>query len=104
MADIEIEVIPDEERKRRVSELLPDSDDRMRLTPAIFRRAEELEKLGFKPADAVHVAAAEASEADVLLTCDDRLLRRGRRLRKKLRIEIENPIHWLQEHADAPDT
>ena len=47
---------------------------------------------------------ATRPEADVLLTCDDRLLRRGRRLRKKLRIEIENPIHWLQEHADAPDT
>jgi hypothetical protein len=47
----------------------------MRLTPATFARAAELERLGFQPADALHVAAAEALGADVLLSCEDRPLR-----------------------------
>ena len=38
-------------------------------------RAEHLHEMGFGVADAAHVAFAEAS-AQVLITCDDRLLRR----------------------------
>ena len=36
---------------------------------------EDADQLGFKPADAAHVAAAEQAEADVLLSCDDRMCR-----------------------------
>jgi hypothetical protein len=53
--------------------------------------------LGFKPADALHVAAAEAMRADVLLTCDDRMVKTGRRNRSRLRVIIANPLAWLKE-------
>lgn len=97
MALLEIAAMPDREKQRRGRALLPEAADIMDLTTAIYSRGEWLEGLGFKPADALHVAAAEAGQADVLLTCDDRLLRRGRRFRARLRVDIANPLTWLQE-------
>lgn len=46
----------------------------MAVTEREFRRAAALERWGIKPADALHVAAAESLRADVLLTCDDKFL------------------------------
>jgi hypothetical protein len=73
------------------------------VTPANFRWGAALEKLGFKPADALHVAAAEAASADVLLSCDDRFCRAGVRHRERLRIAVRNPLDWLKEVEDAAD-
>jgi predicted nucleic acid-binding protein len=76
MAVIEIGAIPDVDRRERVQLLLPAEKSILKLTRAVWERAAELEALGFKPADAVHIAAAEESGADVFLSCDDRLCRR----------------------------
>ncbi|MCH7526202.1 MAG: PIN domain-containing protein, partial [Planctomycetes bacterium] len=78
--------------------------DRIRLTRKIFRRAAALEQLGFKAADALHVAAAESLRADVLLSCDDRLCRRGKRFRSELAVRVADPLSWLKENVDAPDS
>jgi hypothetical protein len=100
MANIEIQAIPDEIRRRRVAQLLPETT--IRLSADAFARARELVSLELKAADAVHTAAAEKLQADVLLTCDDRWLRKGRQLADKLFVKIANPIDWLQEQYDAP--
>ncbi len=76
--------------------LLPPRD-RIRLSAAMFARADGLAKLGFKPADALHLAAAESATVDVFLTCDDRLLRRASRMRTRLRVLVANPLNWLKE-------
>ena len=81
IALLEINAIRDDERRHRVLLLLPAKANILNLTPAMFARAAALEALGFKPADALHVAAAEVAHADVLLTCDDRLCRLGKRHR-----------------------
>src|SRR5260370_38813380 len=83
--------------------LLPESGNIVMLTPATFARAAALEKLEFKPADALHVAAAEEAAADVLLSCDDRFCRAGARHRKSLRVGIQNPLEWLREIEGADD-
>lgn len=101
MALIEIAATRDLQRQKRVRALLPPAVDIMELTPAVFARAQALEDLGFKPADAVHVAASEAGGVDVLLTCDDRLLRLQRRVKARLRVRIANPLEWLQEHHNG---
>jgi len=62
-----------------------------------------IEVLGIKKADAVHVAAAEAQTADVLLTCDDRFLGAAQRCRHRLAVKVANPIAWLQEQKDVSD-
>lgn len=59
-------------------------------------RGEQLETLGFKWFDALHLACAESSNADIFLTTDDRLLRRAKRFSSDLRVRVENPYAWLQ--------
>jgi len=102
MSLIEIEAMDDEVRKRRVKQLLPMT--MISLSETILQRGEWLSGLGMKPADSVHVAAAEAADADVFLTCDDRLWRVSRRLGTRLNIRVANPLIWLQEQTDAQDT
>lgn len=99
MAEIEVAAIPNETRRKRVLLLLP--DNRMELNSAVFDRARELVDLRVAAADAVHVAAAEQLGADVLLTCDDRLLRRCRRIADRLGVRVENPLQWLEDQENA---
>lgn len=104
MAEIEIDAIPDPERRRRMLAILPGEQDRIPLTPEIMERAMEIQMLGLKAADAVHLAAAEATGADVFLTCDDRLVRVGVRKKLSLRVRVMNPLTFLEEQGDAPNT
>lgn len=104
MAKIEIEAMPDVDRRARVQLLLPEQQLLLRLTDSLFARAGDLQDLGFKPADAVHVAAAESLQADVFLSCDDRLVRLARRHRDKLKVRVANPLEWLTEIDHGTDT
>ncbi len=54
-------------------------------------------RLSFVGFDAVHLACAESGNADVFLSTDDRLLKRAKRLSKKIRVKVMNPLDWLQE-------
>ena len=60
------------------------------------KRGMQLEDLGFKRRDALHLACAESAEADIFLTTDDRLLRRAKRYQMQLHTQVENPDIWLQ--------
>ena len=104
MAVIEIDAITDANRQNRVRMLLPESKTIMKLNKATFERAAELERLGFKPADAVHVAASESAKVDVLLSCDDRLCRLAKRRQSDLQVKVVNPVDWLKEMGDDADT
>jgi predicted nucleic acid-binding protein len=101
MARIEIDAIPAAERQNRVRMLLPKAKSISKLNDAVFQRAAELEAMGFKPADAVHIAAAERWGADVFLSCDDRLCRLAKRRKGDLHIAVANPALWLKEIKDA---
>jgi predicted nucleic acid-binding protein len=52
---------------------------------------------GFAVFDALHLSCAEAGQADVLLTTDDRFLRRAERLENMLQVKVVNPVRWLME-------
>ena len=103
MARIEIDAMPDEDRRARVLALLPDPKVLLKLTDSLFARAEELQALGFKAADAMHVAAAESLEAEAFLSCDDRLVRLAQRRRDRLRVCVANPLDWLTEMGHDSD-
>jgi predicted nucleic acid-binding protein len=49
--------------------------------------------------DALHLASAELSGCEYLVTCDDRLVRQGRRLKEQgvLTLAVINPVELLQE-------
>ncbi|WP_146452180.1 hypothetical protein [Bythopirellula polymerisocia] len=76
-------------------------ESRIELKGLIFVRARQLVTRGFGAADAVHLAAAESLQVDVLLTCDDRWLRKSRQLADEIKIRVANPVEWLKEQYDA---
>ena len=96
----EVEQTPDSERRRRVRELVSFADVEADVTDDVAKRAVELQSRGFKAVDAMHVACAEASRGDVLLTTDDRFLRAARRNAGQIHVRVENPIDWLREVAN----
>jgi predicted nucleic acid-binding protein len=56
-----------------------------------------LEKLGFHAFDALHLACAEQGGADVVLTTDDKLLRRAARYAKRLSVAVGSPLDWVRK-------
>jgi len=92
----EVDQTPDSERRRRVQALVSFADVLVHVSDEVVRRAVGLQSLGFKAIDAIHVACAEASRSDALLTTDDRFLRAARRNVGQIRVRVENPIDWLR--------
>jgi len=60
-------------------------------------RTGDLVEMGFKGFDALHLACAEAVGADVLLTVDERFLRRAQARATDLCVRITSPITFIQE-------
>jgi len=50
-----------------------------------WSRAKELNEMGFKSFDALHIACAERGRADVLLTTDDHLLKKAISYQKSIK-------------------
>lgn len=94
--DLEIEEMSDATRRERLKSAIPAHQERVQFGDPTIQRAVELERAGFPGMDAVHPAAAEQAQADVLLTTDDRLLRLARRHTRRLRVVVHNPLTWLQ--------
>ena len=84
-------------QRLRARSLLARANEFILLTEAEVSRATTLESLGFKSFDALHIASAESGAADILLTTDDQLLRRAKRVFEQLHVRVENPHTWLQE-------
>lgn len=59
--------------------------------------ASILVALGYGPMDALHLACAEPAAVDVLLTPDDRFLRRAMRRLGNPIVQVANPVEWLRE-------
>ncbi|MFT3882043.1 MAG: PIN domain-containing protein [Gemmatales bacterium] len=93
----EISIMADDERRRRVMLMLEACHSIIPIDEGIVDRAFEIKAMGFRSADAAHVAAAEANQAGLLLTCDDKMVKLARRHSSKLKVEVRNPLSWLQE-------
>ena len=96
-ADFEIGRIPDPERRRRVQSLAAYAKTHVTVGERELTRAAQIQSLGFKPYDALHLACAESGGAAVFLTTDDRLLRLAQRHRKHLQVQVANPVDWVQD-------
>ena len=96
----EVSANPDPERRARVRAVMEHVHQTFSVGAKEEVRGKELESLGFKRYDALHIACAERENADILLTTDDRMLRRAKRLSAHLRVRVENPHTWLQEAAE----
>ena len=63
----------------------------------VTRRTAELIRLGFRNFDAFHLASAEAAGAEVVATCDDRLLAAAQRHADVLIVRVVNPLVLAEE-------
>lgn len=70
---IEISKISDSERREASLEILRVAGETIAVNSEIKARARELGKYGIKTFDALHLASAEAAEADYFCTADDKL-------------------------------
>ncbi len=93
--EFELEKTPMREKAEQVASLLALAQSRIDSNEGIQTRAKALISIGFKLYDALHIAFAEAANVDVMLTTDDRLLRRALRCKEELRVSVENPVIWL---------
>ena len=98
--DAEAAANRDAERRRRVQALAGTATEHVSINPARTKRAQVLEGMGFRGYDSLHVACAEAAEADILLTTDDAFVRRARRLQHELRVRVANPVTWEKEGSE----
>jgi predicted nucleic acid-binding protein len=64
-----------------------------------IHRAKEFEAAGYGAFDALHLRSAEAGTADVLLTTDDRFLKRATRRIGSPRVRVLHPVKWLRERV-----
>ena len=92
----EIERNPNLTRQEYALEVLAKASAFVTFEPAVEERARELNRQGFKPLDALHLASAEAGQADFLCTCDDRFLKHTRAT-TGLRTKIVSPIELIGE-------
>ena len=95
--DIEISKIPDDDLRCKVNILSGMKQKFITVNNDVEIRAKELEKLGFKSFDALHIACAEKGDADILLTTDDIFLSKALQSRNILKVRVENPLRWLME-------
>lgn len=93
----EIDQTPDQNRRLRVKSLMTNITRRVPLEPTTVTRAEEVQQLGFRTYDALHVASAERGGADVLMTTDDRFVRSASRNAGRLDVRVSNPLTWIAE-------
>ncbi len=63
---------------------------------AVEQRTATFVKRGIKPMDAVHVALAEAAGVDFFCSCDDRLVRKLKRM-KTVQIKSLSPLELIEE-------
>jgi len=75
--DAEIEKIPDYEKRQIAQQRYSESiDGKIKKSEQIIARAEKLELMGLGAMDARHLAAAEAAGATILITTDEKFIRK----------------------------
>lgn len=92
----EINQNPDVENRQRVRSLLSHAHEVVGINPEALSRAERFEQSGLNAYDALHLALAELSAVDVLLTTDDRFIKLVQRENLTV-LRVVNPVRWLEE-------
>ena len=103
MLEYENSLNPHQDRKEWVELLSRLCTHRIGPSPRVLASARLLVKRAkIKPRDALHLACAEAGEADYFVTCDDDLIRRFERRRQtKLRVKAINPVEFIRKEGET---
>ena len=93
---IQINDASDLERRETTLGILNLATENIVTDETIEKRAQEIEKFGIKPIDALHLASAEAGQAEYFCTCDDKLLRKAK-AQSDLKVRAVSPIELYEE-------
>jgi len=93
----EVRRTPSIERRLEAEALLSLASVRVVIDVEVAQRARNLASIGYGVFDALHLAAAESAGAEIMLSTDDRLIRRAQRKAGSPRIPVRNPVSWIQE-------
>lgn len=94
--EFEIDRIRDLDRQIRAKEMLKLARQTLKLDDDIQAHALELHRSGIKPIDALHLAFASSIAADYFCTCDDKLLKKSKKL-SSLNVSIVTPLQLIAE-------
>jgi predicted nucleic acid-binding protein len=92
----EIAAIPNVQRQARAGEMLALAGEVVELTDEIEAQAATFIKAGIKPMDALHLASAARTKANYFCTCDDKLLKKSKKL-KSLDTKVVSPLELIAE-------
>lgn len=90
----EISRNPHDFRREHGEQTLRMAGESVTIDASVINRAISLNRAGFAPMDAVHVAAVEAAEVDFFCTCDDRILRRAGEV-PGLTVKVISPLELI---------
>jgi predicted nucleic acid-binding protein len=97
VVDDEIAATSDPEQRSRLQVLASFAHRRVAVGPREERCGADLERMGFHPYDALHIACAESGGALILLTTDDQRLSVVSRCSEEITVKVENPLTWLRK-------
>ena len=92
--DYEISFNPFPKRRASILWWKDGATEYVETTEEIIRRGEEIEQLGVKPKDALHLASAEKANCDFFLTTDKGILKKVKELGD---MRILNPVQFISE-------
>ena len=93
--EFELNNNPNFEKKQKTFILYGCVSENHNLSDAVRIRANEFEKIGMAALDSLHLAMAEYSKADILLTVDDKFIQLSTKTDAK--VKIMNPVNWIME-------
>jgi len=92
----EVQKTPKVQRQRYVLNVLNKGKIFIPLNEDIKNRAKALNQIGIKPVDALHLSSAEAAGADYFCTCDDRFLKKAKKLKDNQTTAV-SPLELIEE-------
>ena len=93
--ELEMNQTSNADKKEKVVNLYTVAENKVIVDNDVKARAIEIQKNGIKTIDSLHIALAEKSKADVMLTTDDLLEKKASKM--DLKTKVCNPVNWLME-------
>lgn len=94
VTELENSMNPQAERREEVADLLQRIPIVARTGPELLRRGREIEALGLRSLDALHLASAESTGCNYFVSCDDQLLASAGRAAGRLNVPgARPPVH-----------
>ena len=85
---------PFEERRREIFDWKAQTSMKIKENPTILDTAKELNAIGLRSKDALHISCAIFAECNYFLTTDDKILNKNDLIAE---IEIVDPISFIKE-------